>query len=109
VPTQEDWALLLEYLGGRYVAGSKMKEVGTTYWHSPNLDATNISGFTAFPGGRPMKDGDFYDISYWCRFWSSTKVEAKWAFDKCLKYYDSEVGGEGWAKTYGHSERCVKD
>ena len=51
VPTYAEWNVLTEYLGGDSVAGGKMKEVGTTNWISPNIDATNTSLFTGLPGG----------------------------------------------------------
>ena len=51
VPTDAEWTVLIDYLGGETVAGSKMKEVGTTSWNIPNTDATNTSLFSALPGG----------------------------------------------------------
>ena len=41
-------------------AGSKLKEVGTIHWQSPNNGATNESGFTGLPGG--LRDSNFYGL-----------------------------------------------
>ena len=62
IPTDDEWYILLEYLGGAsygsgenwIIAGGKMKDVGTIedgdgLWYAPNEGATNESGFTAIP------------------------------------------------------------
>jgi len=51
VPTDTQWETLITYLGGKIIAGGKMKETGTAHWTSPNIGATNETGFTALPGG----------------------------------------------------------
>ena len=58
LPTDEEWTILTDFLGGENVAGGKMKEVGTTLWDSPNNGATNESGFTALPGGYRNTNGN---------------------------------------------------
>ena len=47
VPSKAEYDTLIAYLGGSSVAGGKLKEIGTTYWGSPNTGATNETGFNA--------------------------------------------------------------
>jgi len=51
VPTLEEYAQLMIFLGNGLKAGGAMKEKGTKHWKFPNTGATNSSGFTALPGG----------------------------------------------------------
>ena len=51
VPTDDEWTILTDYLGGKSVAGGKLKETGTSHWLSPNTGATNETGFTGLPTG----------------------------------------------------------
>jgi uncharacterized protein (TIGR02145 family) len=43
--------MIVDNLGGNEFAGGKMKEVGTTHWGTPNVGASNDSGFTAVGSG----------------------------------------------------------
>ena len=40
LPSDMEWAELIDYLGDASVAGGKMKESGYDHWHSPNIEAT---------------------------------------------------------------------
>jgi uncharacterized protein (TIGR02145 family) len=73
VPTDTAWTTLTTYLGGESVAGGKMKSTGFDYWNTPNEGATNVSGFSALPGGFRFNDGSFYNVSVEAFFWSSTE------------------------------------
>ena len=73
VPSDEEWTTLITYLGGANIAGGKMKETGTANWNSPNVDATNSSGFTALPGGFRHSNGEFRIIGTQCWMWSSSE------------------------------------
>ena len=44
-----EWDILIEYCGGHSLAPNLLKETGTTHWTSPNIGATNATGFTAVP------------------------------------------------------------
>ena len=38
-------------MGEESIVGGKMKKKGTTFWNSPNVGATNESGFNAYRSG----------------------------------------------------------
>ena len=125
VPTDYEWSYLEVHLGmniqqtvGTGIRGtnqgSKMKETGTMHWEAPNSDATNISGFTALPGGsRDNLGKDFFGLGTIGNFWSSTE-EGNWVN---YRYLFSGITGVGndWLSTItgssnsGGSVRCVQD
>jgi uncharacterized protein (TIGR02145 family) len=54
VPTEAEWADLMDYAGTSERSGdnpSKLKEAGTAHWKTPNEGATNGIFFTALPAG----------------------------------------------------------
>ena len=61
VPNNDDWNELINFLGGKEVAGDKLKEIGYKHWASGNLGA-NTSLFTAFPV-EGHEDGDWWSNS----------------------------------------------
>jgi uncharacterized protein (TIGR02145 family) len=110
VATNEEWNTLIIFLGGKDVAGGKLKESGTTNWSSPNEGATNETGFNALPGG-------YRDYSY--QFVDQTRQGVWWAAG--ADYNSMHVMSLSWLYTnvfndsfttleeYGYSVRCVKD
>ena len=111
VPTKEEWAIMIDYLGGDNVAGSKLKEAGFEHWKSPNEDATNEFDFYALPGGsRYFGDGSFDYIKTTGYWWTSSPYQdetAAWRVK--LTYHDgwAEIGA--FNKPTGMSIRCIKD
>ena len=114
VPTDEEWTKLTTFLGGEGVAGGKLKEKGTTHWESPNVGATNESGFTALPSGDRNYAGVF-DLTgsnviyfrsngYW---WSSSELQAGNAYYRRLYNSFSDVYRSPSVKQYGYSVRCL--
>ncbi|NLP20778.1 MAG: hypothetical protein GX378_08455, partial [Bacteroidales bacterium] len=74
LPSDAEWTELTDYLGGKSVAGGKLKETGTTHWASQNTGATNETGFTALPGGgRYGNDDYFYSIGSFGDWWSASE------------------------------------
>jgi uncharacterized protein (TIGR02145 family) len=111
VPTDAEWTVLTDYLGGVSVAGGKMKEVGTTNWNNPNVDASNTSLFTALPGGLRIKYGSsvyFGLLGYW---WSTTDYQQndRDAWSRYIGNDDGGIGSYNEPKEDGLSVRCLKD
>jgi uncharacterized protein (TIGR02145 family) len=110
VPTDADWTHLEESLGGYLIAGSSLKEYGTTHWLAPyNADASNISCFTALPAGYRPASGTFALLQNEAHFWSSTESDATKAYERSLTSSSYSVSRQGAAKNSGQSVRCVKD
>ncbi len=109
VPSNEEWATLINYLGGENVAGGKLKQTGTEYWNSPNEAATNSSGFSALPGGYRFTDGTFLSLGSNGNWWSSTERNPSYAWGRDMDYYLRNVNWNYNAKQYGFSMRCVRD
>ena len=75
VPTEADWLVLQNELGGWEIAGSRMKSVGNAYWNwtpNPNnfTETNNSSGFSALPAG--VGFGFFVNEGEMTYLWSST-------------------------------------
>ncbi len=109
VPTDAEWTVLTDYLGGSTIAGGKMKEAGTTNWHSPNTDATNSSLFTGLPGGGRSNSGDYYDIGSYGFWWSSTEDSTYSAWGRYLIYSSGSANSTNSYKRDGLSVRCLRD
>jgi uncharacterized protein (TIGR02145 family) len=110
IPTNNEWDILMNYLGGQSVSGGPMKESGTTHWASPNTGATNSSGFTALPGGTwDWDDQMFYSLSQYGLFSSSTQTASTSAYYRYLAYFTAIHGISDATKHAGRSVRCIKD
>lgn len=68
-----DWAELATYLGGKSIAGGKLKS--TTNWTSPNTGATNEVGFDALPSG-DCNTGGYTVFGTEARYWTPRLVMA---------------------------------
>ena len=122
VPKDSDWSVLIKFLDKNAkpdsfpesgIAGGKLKETGTAHWLSPNMGATNETGFTALPGG--LRDANWkiafsfgFTLSsgYW---WSSTEFDANNAWLRYMDFNLSYVCRSKNSKLNGFSVRCVKD
>ena len=109
VPTDAEWSVLTDYLGGESVAGGKMKEVGTTSWNSPNTDATNTSLFSALPGGGRSYGGDYGVIGGYGYWWSYTEKDTSSAWYRYLGGTGGFADRNSYNKRNGLSVRCLMD
>jgi uncharacterized protein (TIGR02145 family) len=107
LPSYIECDTLIEYLGGKKVAGGKMKS--PDYWEQGNEGATNSSGFSAIPGGHAVYTatgiGGYGGIGAVAEWWTSTRYAG---FFCTLK--DTKAKMEtGLRANYQLSVRCLKD
>jgi len=112
IPSDEDWRILVDYLGGTNIAGGKMKEVGNAVWNSPNESASNSSSFSGVPGGFRTPNGFFNELGNQGNWWSSTLSTMNvdiyaWAYS--LSYTDSIALRNYIDKMSGLSVRCINN
>jgi uncharacterized protein (TIGR02145 family) len=107
VPMLSEWESLISYLGGVSVAGGKLKETGFTHWETPNTDATNETGFTAFGSGK-FEDGYGF-LNQYGNFWTSF-FNGEDQFMKYVRYNSGviETGYSYYDYSNANSVRCIK-
>jgi uncharacterized protein (TIGR02145 family) len=109
VPTDDEWTtLIINYLG-EHEAGGKLKETGTTLWKSPNIGATNETGFTALPSGHRIDGGAFSSIGVFGFWWSSSESSMEHAWYRWIICSYNGVSRFDVSKKSGLSVRCVRD
>ena len=114
VANDADLHFLINSLGGRSIAGNKMKTQGTTtkgngLWFGYNDYATNESGFSALPGGGRGHHSGFARLGKMGIFWSASEFERRFASSYVTLSADSSLIRDRLEKNFGCSVRCVKD
>ena len=126
IPNDEEWEVLINYLGGKNFACNKMKSVNgeVTYVDSyremmlqngmslppaKDQNGNNSSGFSAIPSGWRDVYGDFMPSLGSNSFWSKSDLN-----NSNLAYYwnlgnDNIITKYEYAKGRGFPIRCVKD
>jgi uncharacterized protein (TIGR02145 family) len=89
--------------------GGKLKEEGTTHWHSPNEGATNSSGYTARPGGARYYNGEFNSLVSSSGWWSTSEYSTDSTWRRRLGYSSSGVFRSFSIKETGIAVRCIRD
>lgn len=124
IPSHYEWTLLEKNVGSNPGAfpydvtttgwlgtdeGSNLKESGSTHWF-PGNTGTNISNFTALPGGYSW-GGSFGYVGGQGYWWSSTESEseASYVWERMLLFTSDPVNRDIGGKMFGFSVRCLKD
>jgi uncharacterized protein (TIGR02145 family) len=105
LPSDAEWDVLMTAVGGKEVAGGKLK---AKRWWSNNGNGTDEYGFTALPGGSGYHNGRFGgigELSYW---WSSTANGRGHAVICGMSKYDERAECSYDDGNY-LSVRCVRD
>ncbi|HRZ76382.1 MAG TPA: FISUMP domain-containing protein, partial [Bacteroidales bacterium] len=108
VPTDQEWDILTDFLGGASVAGGKLKDTGLTYWNSPNTGATNITGFSARGAAYRMYNGSFNNLKNYTYFYTSNDTNGM-GITRTLYSFNEIIHRNINNKSNGLSVRCIQD
>jgi len=117
VPGDSEWTELVTFLGGKDLAGSKMKMPLGWDDNSPEVndlwEGTNESGFSALPGGSRTAVGYFSILGGGGFWWSSTEVEQdSFNFIQYITLYSDfalAIINLSEDRNQGKSVRCLKN
>ncbi len=107
VPSRAEWRVLYNFEGGASTAGGKLKESGTTHWASGNV-ATNVSGFTALPGGY-MGGGASLGNPTFGYYWASDDIASNMGYTYLLYPFSAVIDSANMGKVGGSAVRCLHD
>mgnify|MGYP001809864440 CR=1 FL=1 len=108
VPTDEDWRVLEEFLGGASMAGGKLKDTVANEWLE-SYGNSNESGFKGNPSGCRTNKGTFNSFGYYGLWWSATENYSTYAWYRSINYSSTELFRHYYYKRYGFSVRCLKN
>lgn len=95
IPTEAEWKVLTDYLGGEGIAGGKLKEIG----------------FAVHGSGQRINDGSFNFLNKLDKYWTTT--EGGWHSADVLYHTitkdEPKLNKSSHPKIAGHSVRCIKD
>ncbi|MDR3000874.1 MAG: fibrobacter succinogenes major paralogous domain-containing protein [Fibromonadaceae bacterium] len=102
LPSDAEWTALANFVGTS--AGTKLK-ANSSLWTSNT--GTDDYGFSALPGGGI--GSSFYNVGYYGLWWSSTELDASYAWLRYMDAGSSGVDRYNYYKAGLFSVRCVKD
>ena len=113
VPSNDEWNILSDYLGGDSISGYKLKAngiAGDGLWGTNG--GSDEAGFSALPSGFKSSSGTYNGINADSYFWTSTEWEASasYAYMKRIYYGRTNLGSYfavGTEKTAAMSVRCI--
>jgi uncharacterized protein (TIGR02145 family) len=125
IPTDQDWSILMEFMGDPNAYGTKsswsgrsdaQKKLKSTFgWIFPydyagSGNGTNESGFNVIPSGSYLFDEGFGTGGSSTGFWSSTQKDSESIWIRVFSWDNLEEVRRvnGWIKN-GYYVRCIKD
>ncbi len=106
IPDEEEWTILIEYLGGTDAAGIQLKT--TEGWNNEG-NGTNTSGFCGLPGGYRYNNGSFNGIEKFGSWWSIVESGSQNAWYRYLSAADGKIMRKVDDRRDGFSVRCLKN
>ena len=109
IPTKEEWLILENYLGGREIAGDKMKYFDSGLWKAMTPGGGNESGFCGIPAGGRGRLGSFGEGGEYATWWTATAHDPDFAWHWGLFPDQEGTRSNPGHKASGFSVRCVMD
>ena len=106
LPSDAEWTVLTDYVGGAWTAGPKLKS--TSGWISAGNE-TDQYGFSALPGGYGYSNGSFGNAGTSGYWWSVSERTANYAWIRSMNYSNELVYRDSYYTTNLYSVRCVAD
>lgn len=109
LPSKSEFLTLFKSIGGKNLAGKKLK--AKTGWVDKNVGLDEF-GFSALPGGYMGYENfsaTFYNEGINANFWSSSEKNSKEAYYMYLGAGYNYAGFDDYSKYTAFSVRCVKD
>jgi uncharacterized protein (TIGR02145 family) len=118
VPSDCEWMFLENSIGMSISAQESYDFRGTveggylksiSYWGTPNVGATNTTGFSGYGGGYKNLDGSYNIMGAGGQWWTSTEYDISNSLLRLLGRANSKIGRSQYVKVSGNSIRCLKD
>jgi len=111
IPTDEEWTILIDFVGRASTAGTKLKSKIGWESHSGVPLGTDEYGFSALPGGFCSSSGIFSNVGYLGDWWSATEwlYNGYEAYGRRMYFYGELVGTTWPEKDELLSVRCLQD
>jgi len=112
IPSDAEWKILINFVGGPSTAGTALK--ATSGWDSAYLGNGNgqdVYDFSALPGGFCLSGGSPCGLKEDGHWWSSSEYSKgpTEAYSQFISYGESVITGGHSDKIFFFSVRCVKD
>jgi uncharacterized protein (TIGR02145 family) len=109
LPGDNEWQTLMGNLGGKMIAGKKMKAASED-WKTNVPEKTEVIGFNALPAGSRLGYNESFEYKgVFGFFWSSTEFDSKTALRYYCFYGLDDLIRIQYDKNTAISVRCVKD
>ncbi|PBC72514.1 fibrobacter succinogenes major paralogous domain-containing protein [Fibrobacter intestinalis] len=111
LPSDAEWKVLIETVGGEDVAGKKLKSTGGWVdYEGESGNGTDEYGFSVLPAGFRLGDDYYRNAGKIAHFWRSTEGRSgDGAYSWYFFYEDEHVHSYYNYKDLGCSVRCLKD
>ncbi len=108
IPTSNEWSTLINFLGGEYQAGKKLKSTNLWQGSGLNTGGDNASGFGAKPAGFRQYDGLFLDWGLYTAFWGTDTYGEEAVFIQLYNNSENAFLSVVHYRDAGYSVRCIR-